>query len=89
MCSVITYLFLDVPKPAAAPAAAPNFTPGLLDAAFSSAPVANNQDMFDKAFGAPDSSPFGVPPVAMVQRYTNAHHIKYHSNNYNNVIFFS
>lgn len=59
---------LDVPKAAPAPAAAPSFPPGLLDAAFSSAPVANNQDMFDQAFGAPDSSPFGVPPVVMVQR---------------------
>ncbi|XP_033502995.1 disabled homolog 2 isoform X3 [Epinephelus lanceolatus] len=45
------------PAPAAAPA--PSFNPGLLDAAFSSAPVANNsaqgpnQDMFDQAFGAP------------------------------------
>lgn len=58
---------LDVPKPA--PAAVPGLTPGL--AAFSSAPVANNEDMFDKAFGAPDSSPFGVPPVAMVQRFTH------------------
>uniref|UniRef100_A0A3P8RPN0 DAB adaptor protein 2 n=1 Tax=Amphiprion percula TaxID=161767 RepID=A0A3P8RPN0_AMPPE len=63
----------DAPK--AAPAPAPNFNAGLLDAAFSSAPVSNNsapsqgqglnQDMFDQAFGAPDSSPFGVPPVAM------------------------
>ncbi|XP_078128111.1 disabled homolog 2 isoform X2 [Sander vitreus] len=67
----------DVTKPAPALAAAPApcFNPGLLDAAFSSAPMANNlapvqrqgpnQDMFDKAFGAPDSSLFGVPPVAM------------------------
>ncbi|XP_076614961.1 disabled homolog 2 isoform X3 [Chaetodon auriga] len=47
----------DVPKPAPAPAAAPSFNP--------SAPSANSQDMFDEAFGAPDSSPFGVPPVAM------------------------
>ncbi|XP_037608941.1 disabled homolog 2 isoform X3 [Sebastes umbrosus] len=54
-------------------APAPAAAPGLFDAAFSSAPVANNsapaqganQDMFDNAFGAPDSSPFGVPPVAM------------------------
>ncbi|XP_059213870.1 disabled homolog 2 isoform X4 [Centropristis striata] len=60
----------DVPKPAAAP----SFNPGLLDAAFSSAPIANNsgpaqgqgpnQDMFDQAFGAPDSGLFGGPPVA-------------------------
>uniref|UniRef100_A0A4W6FC55 DAB adaptor protein 2 n=1 Tax=Lates calcarifer TaxID=8187 RepID=A0A4W6FC55_LATCA len=64
----------DAPKPAPAPAAAPapSFNPGLLEAAFSSAPVANSsapaqgqgssQDMFDQAFGAPSSSPFGVPP---------------------------
>ncbi|XP_029300992.1 disabled homolog 2 isoform X2 [Cottoperca gobio] len=59
----------DVPKPAAAP----SFNPGLLDAAFAPAPIANNsapaqgprQDMFDQAFGAPDSSLFGAPPVAM------------------------
>lgn len=60
---------IDASKPAAAP------VPGLLDVAFSSAPIQNSsappqgselgQDMFDKAFGAPDSSPFGVPPVAM------------------------
>ncbi|KAA8584355.1 hypothetical protein FQN60_008140 [Etheostoma spectabile] len=67
----------DVNKPAPALAAAPGpcFNPGLLDAAFSSAPIANNsapaqrqgpnQDLFDQAFGAPDSSLFGVPPVAM------------------------
>ncbi|KAM9337902.1 disabled homolog 2 isoform 2-T2 [Symphorus nematophorus] len=55
----------DVPKPAPAPAVAPSSNPGFLDAAFSSAPVTNNEDMFDKAFGAPDSSPFGAPPVAM------------------------
>ncbi|XP_030599001.1 disabled homolog 2 isoform X3 [Archocentrus centrarchus] len=65
----------DPSKPASvpAPAPAPSVNPDLLDAAFSSFP--NNsapsqgqgpsQDMFDKAFGAPDSSPFGVPPVAM------------------------
>lgn len=51
------------PSAAAAPAAAPSFSPGLLDDAFSSAPAANSQDMFDQAFGAPDSSPFGAPPV--------------------------
>ncbi|XP_023278066.1 disabled homolog 2 isoform X1 [Seriola lalandi dorsalis] len=61
------------PAPAAAPA--PSFNPGLLDNAFSSAPVANNvapaqghglnQDKFDEAFGAPNSSLFGVPPVTM------------------------
>ncbi|MEQ2298749.1 hypothetical protein AMECASPLE_008573 [Ameca splendens] len=58
-----------------APAAAPSFTPDLLDAAFSSAPVPNSSaptlgqdlshDMFDQAFGAPDPNPFGAPPVAM------------------------
>ncbi|XP_071321465.1 disabled homolog 2 isoform X2 [Trachinotus anak] len=68
----------DVRKPAPASAAAPasSFNPGLLEAAFSSAPVANNsapaqgqglnQDKFDEAFGAPNSSPFGVPPTATV-----------------------
>ncbi|XP_031716240.1 disabled homolog 2 isoform X2 [Anarrhichthys ocellatus] len=63
----------DVPKPAPALAAAPGFNPGLLNAAFSSAPIANNSapaqglnhDMFDQAFGAPDSSLFGAPPAAM------------------------
>ncbi|XP_074473930.1 disabled homolog 2 isoform X2 [Sebastes fasciatus] len=63
---------VNAPVPAAAP--------GLFDAAFSSAPVANNsapaqganQDMFDNAFGAPDSSPFGVPPVAMTAGQTSA-----------------
>ncbi|XP_067430103.1 disabled homolog 2 isoform X3 [Thunnus thynnus] len=60
---------------AAANAPAPSFNPGLLDAAFSSAPITNNsapaqgqdlhQDMFDEAFGAPNSGPFGAPPVAM------------------------
>uniref|UniRef100_A0A3B4TAL9 DAB adaptor protein 2 n=1 Tax=Seriola dumerili TaxID=41447 RepID=A0A3B4TAL9_SERDU len=69
------------PAPAAAPA--PSFNPGLLDSAFSSAPVANNvapaqghglnQDKFDEAFGAPNSSLFGVPPVTMVQRFTHRH----------------
>ncbi|XP_073333560.1 disabled homolog 2 isoform X3 [Pagrus major] len=49
----------DVPKPA------PALNPGLLDGAFSSTPAANSQDMFDEAFGAPNSSPFGGPPVAM------------------------
>lgn len=62
------------PKPAPAAAPAPSFNAGL-DAAFSSPLLSNNsapaqgqgvkQDMFDQAFGAPDSSPFGVPPVAM------------------------
>ncbi|XP_047228630.1 disabled homolog 2 isoform X1 [Girardinichthys multiradiatus] len=58
-----------------APTAAQSFTPDLLDAAFSSAPVPNSSaptlgqdlshDMFDQAFGAPDPNPFGAPPVAM------------------------
>lgn len=66
---------LDFPKPAPAPAAAPaqSFNPGLLDATLSSAPIPNNQDMFDKAFGAPNSSPFGAPPVVMVQRFPQTH----------------
>ncbi|XP_008421734.1 disabled homolog 2 isoform X2 [Poecilia reticulata] len=52
-------------------------TPGLLDAAFSSAPVPNNsaqtlgqgfgQDMFDKAFGVPDPNPFGAPMNTVAQ----------------------
>ncbi|XP_061822334.1 disabled homolog 2 isoform X4 [Nerophis lumbriciformis] len=42
---------------------------GLLDGAFSSGPALNNSgqglnvDMFDQAFGAPNSSPFGAPPA--------------------------
>ncbi|XP_068608939.1 disabled homolog 2-like [Brachionichthys hirsutus] len=59
----ISAVVKDVPKPA--PAAAPSLNPGLLGAAFSPAPMTNNQDMFDQAFGAPASSPFGGPPVAM------------------------
>ncbi|XP_077353954.1 disabled homolog 2 isoform X3 [Festucalex cinctus] len=43
--------------------------PGLLDDAFSSNSSAPGQglslDKFDEAFGAPDASPFGVPPVPM------------------------
>ncbi|XP_033978580.1 disabled homolog 2 isoform X4 [Trematomus bernacchii] len=70
----------DVSKPAPVPAAAPSFNPGLLDAAFSSAPIANNSapaqgpkhDMFDQAFGAPDSSLFGGPPVAMQPAVLNS-----------------
>ncbi|XP_041825788.1 disabled homolog 2 isoform X2 [Melanotaenia boesemani] len=56
-------------------APAPSFNADLFDGAFSSAPVLNtsapsqgnslSQDMFDKAFGAPDSSLFGAPPVAV------------------------
>lgn len=45
----------DVQTPA--PAAAQTFCP---------APAANSGDMFDQAFGAPDSSPFGAPPMATV-----------------------
>ncbi|KAG7499155.1 disabled-like 2 isoform X1 [Solea senegalensis] len=67
----------DIPKPAPASAAAlvPSFNSGLLDSAFSSAPVSKNlapsqgqgfnPDMFDDAFGAPNSNSFGVPPVTM------------------------
>lgn len=76
-------LLLDVSKPAPVPAAAQSFNPGLLDAAFSSAPIANNSapaqgpkhDMFDQAFGAPDSSVFGGPPVAMVHSFTQTQHL--------------
>ncbi|XP_077945024.1 disabled homolog 2 isoform X2 [Gasterosteus aculeatus] len=58
---------------APAPAAAPSFNPGLLNAAFSAAPIASNsapaqglgQDMFDNAFGSPESSLFGAPPAVM------------------------
>ncbi|XP_015243872.1 PREDICTED: disabled homolog 2 isoform X2 [Cyprinodon variegatus] len=65
----------DTPNPTSAAAPPPSFTPNLLDAAFSSAPVPKSseptvgqglsQDMFDQAFGAPDSNPFGAPPAAM------------------------
>ncbi|XP_012708460.2 disabled homolog 2 isoform X2 [Fundulus heteroclitus] len=67
----------DAPKQPPLPAqlAAPSLNPALLDAAFSSALVPNSsaqtlgqdpgQDMFDKAFGAPDPNPFGTPPVGM------------------------
>ncbi|XP_077353953.1 disabled homolog 2 isoform X2 [Festucalex cinctus] len=45
--------------------------PGLLDDAFSSNSSAPGQglslDKFDEAFGAPDASPFGVPPVPMLK----------------------
>lgn len=64
---------LDAAKQVPVQTPAPSLTPGLLDAAFSSAPVPNNsaqtlgqgfgQDMFDKAFGAPDPNPFGAPMV--------------------------
>ncbi|XP_053303683.1 disabled homolog 2 isoform X2 [Pleuronectes platessa] len=69
----------DVPKPAPAPAPAaapaPSFNAGLLDA-FSSASISNNsapaqgqglnQDMFDEAFGSPNPSLFGGPPVTLM-----------------------
>ncbi|XP_028318560.1 disabled homolog 2 isoform X2 [Gouania willdenowi] len=53
--------------------AAPSLNSGLLDASFPLAPITNNssqgqacnQNIFDDAFGAADSSPFGAPPVAM------------------------
>ncbi|XP_061589951.1 disabled homolog 2 isoform X1 [Cololabis saira] len=66
----------EAPNPAPAPTTAPvaSINPDLLSAAFSSAPVLDhsvpsqghnlNQDIFDQAFGAPDSSPFGAPSVA-------------------------
>lgn len=65
------------PGPALATASAPIFNPGLLDAAFSPAPVANtpaqtrsfSQDIFDEAFGVSTASPFG-PPVVAVQNLT-------------------
>ncbi|XP_076020108.1 disabled homolog 2 isoform X2 [Genypterus blacodes] len=63
----------DVPKPApvAAPVPAQSLNPGLLDAAFSPAPLTNtpapavNQNMFDEAFGAPSASAFGAPLIPM------------------------
>ncbi|KAM6902068.1 disabled homolog 2 [Xenentodon cancila] len=68
---ISTFANNGIPKPAPAPA--PSINPGFLSAAFSSTPLLNNsapsqghnvnQDMFDQAFGAPDSSPFGAPPV--------------------------
>ncbi|XP_024154570.1 disabled homolog 2 isoform X1 [Oryzias melastigma] len=69
-----------VSKAAPAAVAAPLFNPDLLDSAFSSAPVgnssaqppSNNQDMFDQAFGAPASNPFGAPPVAVNSASTDA-----------------
>lgn len=74
-----TRLDIPIPAPASAVTPAPSFNPGLLDAAFSSAPNNSasqgqclNQDIFDKAFGAPDSSPFGAPPVAMVQQASSS-----------------
>ncbi|CAN9504376.1 unnamed protein product [Ophioblennius macclurei] len=60
---------LSSPSNDAAKAAPPaqNLNSGLLDATFSSPPSQGqgaNQDMFDQAFGAPNSNPFGAPPVA-------------------------
>nr|XP_020472580.1 disabled homolog 2 isoform X1 [Monopterus albus] len=56
----------ETPKPAP--------SSGFLDSAFSPAPILNNSalaqgqgvnpDMFDQAFGAPNTNPFGVPLVA-------------------------
>lgn len=62
---------LDLHTPA--PAAAQTFSPGLLEASFSPTPAGNSQDMFDQAFGAPDSSPFGAPPVAAVPEIHKTH----------------
>lgn len=42
-------------------------------------PAANSQDMFDDAFGAPNSSPFGAPPVAMVQTIHTDAYNAYHT----------
>uniref|UniRef100_A0A3P9IFF6 DAB adaptor protein 2 n=1 Tax=Oryzias latipes TaxID=8090 RepID=A0A3P9IFF6_ORYLA len=64
------------PAPAAAPA--PLFNPDLLDSAFSSVgnsstqPASVNQDMFDQAFGAPNSNPFGASPIAVNSASTDA-----------------
>uniref|UniRef100_A0A3P8W9R3 DAB adaptor protein 2 n=1 Tax=Cynoglossus semilaevis TaxID=244447 RepID=A0A3P8W9R3_CYNSE len=52
----------DVPKPAPAANPPPSFTSGLLGDAFSQG-QSLNQNMFDDAFGAPTSSPFGMPVV--------------------------
>ncbi|AWP15588.1 putative disabled -like 2 isoform 2 [Scophthalmus maximus] len=65
----------DAPKLAPVPAAAPalSFNPGLLDA-FTPAPISKNSapgNMFDDAFGAPNSSSFGMPPVTMVHTFTD------------------
>ncbi|XP_008323945.1 disabled homolog 2 isoform X3 [Cynoglossus semilaevis] len=53
----------DVPKPAPAANPPPSFTSGLLGDAFSQG-QSLNQNMFDDAFGAPTSSPFGMPVTA-------------------------
>lgn len=66
----------DVPKPATMAAAVPaqSLNPGLLDAAFSPAPLTNtpaqavSQNMFDEAFGAPSASAFGAPLLPMVRK---------------------
>ncbi|XP_011479789.1 disabled homolog 2 isoform X2 [Oryzias latipes] len=64
--------------PAQAAAPAPLFNPDLLDSAFSSVgnssaqPASVNQDMFDQAFGAPNSNPFGAPPIAVNSASTDA-----------------
>lgn len=97
MSSVVICLLSDIPKPApaAAPASAPSFNPGL-DAAFSSTPIANssapaqgpglNQDIFDEAFGALNTSPFEMPPVAMVHRHI--HKDTYHAHINQVAVFF-
>uniref|UniRef100_A0A3Q3R099 PID domain-containing protein n=1 Tax=Monopterus albus TaxID=43700 RepID=A0A3Q3R099_MONAL len=69
----------ETPKPAP--------SSGFLDSAFSPAPILNNSalaqgqgvnpDMFDQAFGAPNTNPFGVPLVATVQRFTRCYHINW------------
>ncbi|XP_054908289.1 disabled homolog 2 isoform X3 [Poeciliopsis prolifica] len=69
--SRLSSLANDAAKQVPVQTPAPSLTPDLLDAAFTSAPVPNNsaqtlgqgfgQDMFDKAFGAPDPNPFGAP----------------------------
>ncbi|KAM4635607.1 disabled homolog 2-like isoform 2-T6 [Polymixia lowei] len=67
----------DFPKPAPAPTAvpSPSLNPGLLDAAFCTSVTTStpapapgqglNQSMFDDAFGAPNPSLFGTPPIAL------------------------
>ncbi|KAM4635609.1 disabled homolog 2-like isoform 4-T8 [Polymixia lowei] len=67
----------NFPKPAPAPTAvpSPSLNPGLLDAAFCTSVTTStpapapgqglNQSMFDDAFGAPNPSLFGTPPIAL------------------------
>ncbi|XP_054908288.1 disabled homolog 2 isoform X2 [Poeciliopsis prolifica] len=82
--SRLSSLANDAAKQVPVQTPAPSLTPDLLDAAFTSAPVPNNsaqtlgqgfgQDMFDKAFGAPDPNPFGAPlnTVPQASGSTNA-----------------